>query len=477
MGVYISLLAAVVLPGIPLCSKKCGKWGRAVYCVLAALILIFVASVRLNVSYDYNYYAQAYTELTFSDISDIMAERYEKGFLLPLYVLNLISENYVLCFVYVAIVVYSAVFVYIYRHSDIPWVSAAAFLCFGLFFNSLCFLRQIIAAVVAAYGMKYAVKGQPYKFAIMMLMAGTFHWSALILVPMYFLLRIKPSYTYLGIMAGLVTVFCIVSRKLMLWAIDVFYMYRGYNVETNVEASMGLTPAYCIMFGLLFAVCFLFRERLIAKREANIVYINCLMFTTIFEIFGAKHAILSRFAILFYITPILYLLPDAVVVIKEYISEKFTYPKRRTAVSVCSAMVAAVYFVGCYCMLMANDYNGVMPYDTFLGKDQSALYSNGSEANFGWSDDDDDIAAKEEELADEQSVTAETEAPAVGTEENVPSEQTEAPLPTEDTAATAAEESITEPDDEEEEWGDWDDESFDEDAFNDALVSQLEALG
>ena len=44
-------------------------------------------------------------------------------------------------------------------------------------------------------------------------------------------------------------------------------------------------------------------------------------------------------------------------------------------------------------------------------------------------------------------------------------------------AATAAEESLTELDDEEEEWGDWDDESFDEDAFNDALVSQLEALG
>lgn len=476
MVVYISLLAAAVILGIPLCSKKCGKWGRAVYCVLAALILIFVASVRLNVSYDYNAYASIYTNLTFYDISDIMRSREEKGFLLPLYILNLISENYILCFVYVAIVVYGAVFVYIYRHSDIPWVSAAAFLCFGLFFNSLCFLRQIIAAVVAAYGMKYAVNGQPYKFIIIMLMAGTFHWSALILVPMYFLLRIKPSYTYLGIMAGFVAVFCIFSRKLMLWAVDVFVMYKGYNVETSVEASMGLTPAYCIMFGLLFAVCFIFRERLIAKREANIVYINCLMFTTIFEIFGVKHAILSRFAILFYITPILYLLPDAVVVIKEYIGEKFTYPKRRTAVSVCSAMVAAVYFIGCYCMLMANDYNGVMPYDTFLGKDKSALYSDGSDEDFGWSDDEDDSATEEEEPADEQSMAAETEAPADVTEESAPVQQTEAPLPTEDTVATAAEESITELNDEEEEWGDWDDDSFDEDVFNDALVSQLEAL-
>ena len=475
MAVYILLLAAVVIPGIPLCSKKCGKWGRAVYCVLAALILIFTASVRLNVSYDYNYYASAYTKLTFSDISDIMADRYEKGFLIPLYVLNLISENYILCFVYVAVVVYSAVFVYIYRHSDIPWVSAAAFLCFGLFFNSLCFLRQIIAAVVAAYGMKYAVKGQPYKFAIMMLMAGAFHWSALILVPMYFLLRIKPSYTYLGVLSGLVILFCIFSRKLMFWAIDVFYMYRGYNVETNVEASMGLTPAYCIMFGLLFAVCFLFRERLIAKREENIVYINCLMFTTIFEIFGVKHAILSRFAILFYITPILYLLPDAVVVIKEYIGEKFTYPKRRTAVSVCSAMVAAVYFIGCYCMLMANDYNGVMPYETFLGKDKSALYTDGSGGDFGWSDDADDIAAEEEEIADEQSVSSETEVSYDVTEEMAAPEQTEETAAT--TSATTAEETVAESDDEEEEWGDWDDDSFDEDAFNDALVSQLEALG
>lgn len=472
MVVYISLLAALVILGIPLCSKKCGKWGRAVYCVIAALMLIFVASVRLNVSYDYNYYATAYTELTFSDINDIMLERYEKGFLLPLYILNLISENYVLCFVYVAVVVYGAVFAYIYKNSDIPWVSAAAFLCLGLFFNSLCFLRQIIAAVVAAYGMKYAVKGQPYKYMIMMLMAGAFHWSALLLVPMYFLLRIKPSYGYLGIMAGLVTIFCIFSRKVMLWAIDVFYMYRGYNIETNVEASMGLTPAYCIMFGVLFAVCFLFRKRLIAKNEANIVYINCLMYTTIFEIFGVKHAILSRFAILFYLTPILYLLPDAVVVIKEYIGEKFTYPKRRMAVSACSVMAAAAYFAGCYCMLMANNYNGVMPYETFLGKDDSALYSEGSGGDFGWDDDEEDIKAEEEELEDQQSMEAETQAPDAETEDTVSPAQTEES----ETAVPDMEQDISDIDEEEDE-DDWDDGSFDEDAFNDALVSQLEALG
>ncbi len=81
------------------------------------------------------------------------------------------------------------------------------------------------------------------------------------------------------------------------------------------------------------------------------------MFTTIFEAMGMRHAILSRFALLTYLPPILYLLPDAADVIIRYVKEK----KGKIAAAV-SASAIAVFSIACYTILIINNYNGVVPY-------------------------------------------------------------------------------------------------------------------
>ena len=57
MLIYYIMLAGVVVLGIPLCSSKCEKWGRIVYCVIGAVAFFAVASMRFEVGYDYNLYA------------------------------------------------------------------------------------------------------------------------------------------------------------------------------------------------------------------------------------------------------------------------------------------------------------------------------------------------------------------------------------------------------------------------------------
>ena len=89
MLLYIILLLGVVLLGIPLCSKKCGKWGRIVYCVTAAIDFAVIAAVRFQVGYDYNLYGGTYFNMKYMDIEEISVLKMEKGFLLPLYILDL----------------------------------------------------------------------------------------------------------------------------------------------------------------------------------------------------------------------------------------------------------------------------------------------------------------------------------------------------------------------------------------------------
>lgn len=362
MPVYLVMLAVVVAAGIPLCSRKCGRAGRIIFCIAAALMFTFVSAVRFKVGYDYNLYGGLYFNMKYLELVDIPLIKQEKGFLLPFYILNLANEEYYYAFICTSIVFYPAIFYFIYKNSKHPWLSTAAFLCFGIFFNSLCFLRQFLAAIIMLYAAKFISGKNPLRFMVLCIIASAFHWSALIWLVLYFLVKIRPSFLYTGLAAAATAVFCVFSKKIMLWLIENFEMYGSYNPETNVEAANGLSPMYSIMFGVLFLLAFLFRKRLTEKNPLNAVYINCLMYTTIFEIMGTRHAILSRFALLTYLPPILYMLPDLFDSVCEFIDEKTDGKSIRKPVRTLSAIFASMFSAACYILLINGNYNGVNPY-------------------------------------------------------------------------------------------------------------------
>ncbi len=406
MLIYFFLLAGVAAAGIPLCSEKCGKTGRIIFCTAAAITFILVSALRFQVGYDYNLYGGTYFNMKYMTLEEIGAKRMEKGFLLPLYVLNLAFEEYHIVFVYTSIIIYSAVFYLIYKNSSNPWISTTAFLCLGVFFNSLCFLRQFIAALIVAYAIRYLNRIKPWRFFVLVVAAASFHWSALIMLGMWILLKIKPGKVYLAIVAAGTILFCLVSRTIMYWIIDNFYMYKDYDPSANVEASQGLPIRYTIMFGVIFVICFLFRNRLIEKNKRNSIYINCLMYTVVFEAMGTRHGILSRFALLVYLPAVLYLIPDAVIVIKEYISEKLAAKEnRKCVVNVLSAGVTSLLAIGCYTMLMLSNYNGVVPYVSQINRSTDIFVEKilDENADDNWEDVDwDDEGYYDEEWETEE---------------------------------------------------------------------------
>ncbi|MBQ5320184.1 MAG: EpsG family protein [Oscillospiraceae bacterium] len=402
MAIYLFLLAGVIAAGIPLCSEKCGKKGRLIFCIAAAVVFTLISALRFQVGYDYNSYGGIYFNLKYMILEDVIVGKFEKGFMLPLYVLNLAFEEYYVVFVYTSLIIYPSVFYLIYKNSSNPWISTTAFLCFGAFFNSLCFLRQFIAALIITYAVQYLNKKQLWRFLVLSIAAASFHWSALLMLGMWLLFMIKPGKLYLSIVTAGTIIFCFVSRHLMHWVIDNFYMYKGYNPETSAEAANGLPIPYTIMFGILFIISFVFRKRLMERNKNNSIYINCLMYTVVFEAMGTRHAILSRFAILVYLPALLYLVPDMIVVIKEYISERFaSQEKRRRILNVVSACAASVIAVGSYVMLMLNNYNGVVPYTSQMNRPTDIFVEQVADEE-DWDEEDwDDEDWDEEDWDDE----------------------------------------------------------------------------
>lgn len=405
MTIYIAMLAGA-LALMPLCSDIFGKKGRAVYCAVMGVAFIFISALRFRVGYDYDIYATEFCKMQLFEAEDVSLMKMEKGFLFPMMIINGVSDSYITVFVITSLIIYSVIFYLIYKNSSSPWISTAAFLCFGLYFNTLCFLRQVMAALVVLYALKYMKEKFSLRFFVLIFAAACFHWSALIMVPLYFMLKIKPSWGYLGTVSGLTVIFCIFSRKAMYWIINHVELYKNYDPDTNPEASVGLSPKYTIMFGLLFLVCFIFRERIIKRNAMNSVYLNCFMYAVVFEAMGMRHGILSRFSIIVFFPVFLYLIPDAVLSVKEFIEEKFRSKKKRQTVMRASAVLAAFYAGASFVMLLAGNYNGVVPYMSYIDRpydvNYDALAYEEAEEEAEQADEDaDDTELSDTEAADE----------------------------------------------------------------------------
>ena len=103
--------------------------------------------------------------------------------------------------------------------------------------------------------------------------------------------------------------------------------------------------------------------------EYNNVLLNCMFFTVFFEIMGVRHAILSRFALLFFIPAIVILVPRAVSVLISKISNKFIKDKTKyTAVKIAAIASVAVICGTMYSYMIINNYNGVTPYTTIYSE-------------------------------------------------------------------------------------------------------------
>ncbi len=360
MLIYWLLLAVGVLAGIPMCRNKIGK---AVYCSLVGIALFLIAALRRYVGYDYNSYGTIYINAMSSSIDDIAVARTEKGFMSILKILCDYFIEYQTLFIVTSFVFALGVGYVMFRYCKKPYLGLFFFMTFGLYFNSLNFLRQIIAAFIVMYALKYVHKNQFFRFMIIVLLAACFHFSALLMIPFYFILRIKMNYWSLGAFAAFAVLFMIFSWNILDFITN--YIYRSYDPYSSVEMAGGLTPLYAVYYGVCFIPAFILRDRLIKKNSFNNILLNCMFFTFFFELIGAKHAIISRFALLFMIPSALLLMPQVVMEIIEVFRVKFRKDKKKaTILSAASVTALMAVCVGMFGYFTANGYNGVTPYHT-----------------------------------------------------------------------------------------------------------------
>ena len=219
MAVYIINIFLILFFGYLFLNKNKSDTNTKIYCGIVALQWILISGLRhISIGADteayswYFYDAQSISwKRAFTRVFEYVFKgddsTKDPGYIIFEKVGLLISDNYQIFLLLIALIFTGFMAVWIYRNSSMPVVSYIIYSTLFYAFFAITGHRQTIAtALVVFWGYKYIKERKLVKFLILAFLAYIIHKSSLVFVPVYFIANIPITIPYV-IIALIVIVF------------------------------------------------------------------------------------------------------------------------------------------------------------------------------------------------------------------------------------------------------------------------------
>lgn len=353
------LVLLAVLSDIKYFRNK--KIFQFIFLICGCTQLFYVSAFRLNTGKDYPPYARTFIRIIGKSITDISKERMEKGYLMINRYIQIFTNNFQALFIVTSVIMIALIGIILYKHCKNPSLGLLAFYLLGFYFNSMNFIRNMLAACIILFAYKYIRDKKFIQFTVIVLLASTFHLSALLVLPFYFILNIKFNYiTFI--------LFSVAGGAIFWFSNDIMsfftkYVYTSYSPETSLQMFGGIPSAYSLFVFVIFICAFLLRKDIESESEWGTILISAIFFDVYFGFIGIKHSILSRFALYFGPIAALILIPFIIRMtvskIKNKTDVKMIYKIRTYFCLIGTSLSSLAFFVYALC----NNYNNVIPHD------------------------------------------------------------------------------------------------------------------
>lgn len=245
---------------------------RSFLAVVSFLPLFLVSAFRYYTGVDYAGYVRIFQNVL--DGKDIYAET---GFEWLNKLVAFYSDNVQWIFAITAAFALGLIFWGIYRYSPNPALSVFLFVTMGYYFSSFNILRQYMAISMIFVSLKFIKEKKFWRFLAVILVGMLFHKTAIIMLPFYFLvrLRLKQSYLLILTLCGLaLTPF---RDKLSAFVVGTFYPHYA---ETGVAQPLSTSEFiyYLVVFGAVIFLCMKYREKFF-EDEYNLILFNCVFYS------------------------------------------------------------------------------------------------------------------------------------------------------------------------------------------------------
>ncbi|WNF35315.1 EpsG family protein [Bacillaceae bacterium IKA-2] len=258
------------------------------------MTLVMVSGLRTNIGDTY-FYRHSYEITNFT--WDYIKSEKDLGFGLLQMLLKMISTDPQLLIFTTALITNLLIVLVLYKYSRLLEISLYVYITSGLFLVSMNGIRQFLAAAIIFAATKYILDGSWKKFFLVVIVASTFHQSALVFIPIYFLVRSK-AWTKTTISLLLVAVILVIGYNQfteLLFTVIGESQYGNYRNFTEQGANKFRIAVY----GAPLIIAYLGREKLRLLFPKSDYIVNLSLLNVVFMIIASQNWIFARFTIYF----------------------------------------------------------------------------------------------------------------------------------------------------------------------------------
>jgi transmembrane protein EpsG len=261
---------------------------------LVTACLVIVSGLRSNMG-DTPFYKHAYVRNTFqwSDVN--FKEDY--GFIILQILLKKITNDPQLLIFIAALITNVCIVIVLYRYARLFELAIYLYITTGPYLTSMNGIRQYLAASILFLGTIFIIKGEWKKYLGVVILASSFHQTALILLPIYFIVRKKAwtISTMLVMLMGIIFTAFFGQLSTVLFSMIENTQYGAYSEFEEGGANI----IRVIIYGLPLALAYLKKEELRTLCPYIDIIVNMSIFGLVFMIISTQNWIFARFSIYF----------------------------------------------------------------------------------------------------------------------------------------------------------------------------------
>lgn len=400
-----------------------------IFLLIVFVILATTSALRYSTGYDYSYtYAPGFEEVLNNPDISLFGHHYEPGYMLLEKMVAFFSSNYQMIFVVTSVLIIGLFCINYAKYSSNVYLSVILFVLLSEYYCSMNFIRQTIAGVIALFAIPFLKKKKFLPYLLIVLVASTFHKSALILIPFFFINLIPLTKIVFVIYCAVTAVLYFNTERIMNFVTQ--YWYQGYHLD-NVHVQATFEWPFAVAMLIEFLIVFLGASKLTKKDKSNYVYVNYAFFAFFFTLMGTRHSILDRLSVYFE-----FAFPLSIPLLYTCLKESFPswwslfdkHPEEKENRK--NAAVTAVFLAFVLCgglaihqYALTMDHHGVVPYRCILNQPFYQEYLENLE------NPQDEPAEPAEEAAPIIEEPVDTPPPETSTQLEMPTPQEENKLP------------------------------------------------
>lgn len=328
------------------------KYPKSYLKILFFVFFIISAFRSFNIGNDTIEYTNLYTSLQNSTIESF-TWRYERGFLYFNRILSFVSSNPQVLLVTIAFITCLAYYIVIKKYSLIPWMSVYLFFTLRYFDLSMNIARQTLAMAAILMAVTTILNKKYILFFILVLLATSFHNTAIISLCILFVDKIKDNKKFVAFLAILTSIGFILFPMIFNFLLRFFPTYSYYLTSSYMDGSTRTATILNITVNMVI-ILFVWYVGF-PRSKPNILFFKMILVGLAISIISIRFSLLDRVGDYFSVFVIL-LLPNSFNNLRYNKSFKFLL------------YMFILIFMG-YCLtilLLRPDWNRIYPYQFFF---------------------------------------------------------------------------------------------------------------